>query len=92
MEVLSTVTAEEATVETPEYIYDLIQISILAHEGNAHGLITKIAKARDAGAEKREILRAMFRSDLAYNAGIENEEFLRLVESLQAGSLPSLSA
>lgn len=92
MEMLSTALGEEIAVETPEYIYDLIQISILAYEGDAKALITKIAKARNSGAEKREILRAMFRSDLAYNAGIESEEFLRLVESLQAGSVPSFSS
>ena len=49
-------------------------------------------KARAAGADNREILRAMFRSDDAFVAGIENAEFLRLAESLQAGQVPVLSA
>lgn len=78
-------------LEPPDYIFNLIQISILAASGDVPALSSAIESARAAGAGNREILRAMFRSDDAFAAGIESDEFLRLVESLQAGRTPILS-
>lgn len=72
----------------PDYIYDLIQVSLLAAACDIAKLVTAVEKARDRGADNREILRAMFRSDEAFGAGIESVEFLRLAESLQAGRSP----
>lgn len=79
-------------LDPPDYIFDLIQISIFAAAGDVPALTTAIESARNAGAGTREILRAMFRSDDAFAAGIENSEFMRLVESLQAGYTPALSS
>lgn len=76
----------------PDYVFDLIQISILAEAGDVASLIGAVENARAAGADNREILRAMFRSDDAFVAGIQSPEFLRLAESLQAGQVPVLSA
>jgi len=78
--------------EPPDYVFDLIQISILAASGDVESLVGVVDKARDQGAENREILRAMFRSDDAFVAGVEGDEFLRIAESLQAGRVPLLSA
>lgn len=75
----------------PEYVYELIQISILAATAHVDALLAAVDKARGAGADNREILRAMFRSDEAFVAGVENDEFLRIAESLQAGNVPVLS-
>lgn len=72
----------------PDYIYDLIQISLLAAACDIEKLIGAVETARERGADNREILRAMFRSDEAFGAGIESVEFLRLAESLQAGRSP----
>lgn len=72
----------------PDYIFDLIQISILAEASDVTGLLSAIEQARVNGAENKEILRAMFRSDEAFGSGIESVEFLRLAESLQAGTIP----
>ena len=72
----------------PEYVFDLIQISILAAAGEVAQLIGAVDTARQRGAENREILRAMFRSDEAFGTGVESEEFLRIAESLQAGKIP----
>jgi hypothetical protein len=72
----------------PDYIFDLIQVSILAEAGDVPGLLAAIEQARAKGAENKEILRAMFRSDEAFGSGIESVEFLRLAESLQAGAIP----
>lgn len=80
--------APDSLQEPPDYIFDLIQISLLAAAHDIPGLIAAVEKARAAGADKREILRAIFRSDDALVAGIENAEFLRLAESLQAGQVP----
>ncbi|GAB4426546.1 MAG: hypothetical protein OHK0011_08120 [Turneriella sp.] len=82
----------ETAQEPPDYIFDLIQVSLLAAAHDIPGLITAVQKARAAGADNREILRAMFRSDDAFVAGIEDAEFLRLAESLQAGLIPVPSA
>lgn len=76
----------------PEYVFDLIQISILAAACDVESLVTIVEQARQRGADNREILRAMFRSDEAFGTGIESEEFLRIAESLQAGRIPLLSA
>lgn len=76
----------------PEYVFDLIQISILAAACDVQGLVNTVEQARARGADNREILRAMFRSDEAFGTGIESEEFLRIAESLQAGRIPLLSA
>ena len=84
-------TVPDSSQEPPDYIFDLIQVSLLAAAHDIPGLIAAVEKARAAGADKREILRAMFRSDDAFAAGIENAEFLRLAESLQAGQVPVLS-
>jgi hypothetical protein len=81
----------EGTSEPPDYIFDLIQISLLAAAQDIPGLIAAVDKARAAGADNREILRAMFRSDDAFAAGIGNAEFLRFAKSLQAGQVPVLS-
>lgn len=72
----------------PDYIYDLIKISLLAAACDVENLITAVETARSNGADNREILRAMFRSDEAFGTGIESVEFLRLAESLQAGFAP----
>lgn len=76
--------------DPPDYVFDLIQISLLAAAGDVDQLLPAVEKARAAGADNREILRAMFRSDDAFGAGIANAEFLRLAESLQAGFSPVL--
>jgi hypothetical protein len=76
----------------PDYIYYLIQISILAAEGNITGLVGAVELARGGGAENRQILRAMFRSDEAFGSGVEGNEFLRIAESLQAGKVPLLAS
>lgn len=76
----------------PEYVFDLIQISILAAACDIATLVHAVELARSRGADNREILRAMFRSDEAFGAGIESEEFLRIAESLQAGVTPLLTA
>lgn len=78
--------------EPPEYVFDLIQISILAAAGDVPLLTGAVDKARGQGADNREILRAMFRSDDAFVAGVENTDFMRIAESLQAGRVPLLSA
>ncbi len=72
----------------PEYVFDLIQISIHASAGDIAQLITAVDTARARGAENREILRAMFRSDEAFGTGVEGEQFMRIAESLQAGKIP----
>jgi hypothetical protein len=72
----------------PDYIYDLIKISVLAAVCDVQNLRGAVEVARRHGADNREILRAMFRSDEAFAAGIESVEFLRLAESLQAGVAP----
>ncbi|MBL8033718.1 MAG: hypothetical protein JNJ69_08465 [Leptospiraceae bacterium] len=74
--------------EAPEYVFDLIQISILAAACDVDSLVGAVEQARNRGADNREILRAMFRSDDAFGTGIESEEFLRIAESLQAGKTP----
>ena len=79
------------SADPPDYIFDLIQISLLAAECDARQLIPAVETARNNGADNREILRAMFRSDDAFGAGIESVEFLRLAESLQAGRSPLVS-
>lgn len=76
----------------PEYVFDLIQISILAAACDVEALVGSVEQARQRGADNREILRAMFRSDEAFGTGIESEEFLRIAESLQAGRTPLLTA
>ncbi|HMV35138.1 MAG TPA: hypothetical protein PKM44_14100 [Turneriella sp.] len=91
MDTLESIETQSAN-EPPDYIFDLIQVSLLAAAHDIPGLIAAVDKARAAGADNREILRAMFRSDDAFVAGIENAEFLRLAESLQAGQVPVLSA
>lgn len=83
---------EEDENAPPEYVFDLIQISILAAACDVQSLVTTVEQARSRGADNREILRAMFRSDEAFGTGIESEEFLRIAESLQAGRTPLLSA
>jgi|GEM_PF-5889691 len=75
----------------PEYVFDLIQISILAAACDVEALVGSVEHARQRGADNREILRAMFRSDEAFGTGIESEEFLRIAESLQAGRTPLLT-
>jgi hypothetical protein len=82
----------EAACEPPDYIFDLIQVSLLAAAHDIPGLIAAVHRARAGGADNRQILRAMFRSDDAFVAGIENAEFLRLAEAIQAGQVPMLSA
>ena len=72
----------------PDYVFDLIQISILAAAGDVEQLIGAVDTARARGAENREILRAMFRSDDAFGVGVESEEFMRIAESQQAGKIP----
>lgn len=72
----------------PDYVFDLIQISILAAAGDVSQLIGAVDLARHRGAENREILRAMFRSDEAFGTGVEGEQFMRIAESLQAGKIP----
>ena len=91
MDILQSVTLEEENTP-PEYVFDLIQISILAAACDVQSLVTIVEQARQRGADNREILRAMFRSDEAFGTGIESEEFLRIAESLQAGRTPLLSA
>lgn len=78
----------EEEVGPPDYIYDLIKISLLAAACDVANLIGAVEIARERGADNREILRAMFRSDEAFGTGIESVEFLRLAESLQAGRSP----
>lgn len=79
----------EVTPDTPpDYVFDLIQISILAAAGDVQQLIGAVETARARGAENREILRAMFRSDEAFGVGVESEEFRLIAESLQAGIIP----
>lgn len=81
--------AGELTPDTPpDYVFDLIQISILAAAGDGKQLIGAVETARARGAENREILRAMFRSDDAFGVGVESEEFRLIAESLQAGIIP----
>jgi hypothetical protein len=82
------VTGETTPDSPPDYVFDLIQISILAAAGDVQQLIGAVETARQRGAENREILRAMFRSDDAFGAGVENEEFRLIAESLQAGIIP----
>jgi hypothetical protein len=72
----------------PDYVFDLIQISILAAAGDVTQLTSAVDLARQHGAENREILRAMFRSDEAFGTGVEGEQFMRIAESLQAGKIP----
>lgn len=91
MDTLQSVTLEDENAP-PEYVFDLIQISILAAACDVQSLVTIVEQARQRGADNREILRAMFRSDEAFGTGIESEEFLRIAESLQAGRIPLLSA
>lgn len=80
--------AAEGQSDAPDYVFDLIQISILASACDVGSLASAVEQARGHGAENREILRAMFRSDEAFGTGIESEEFLRIAESLQAGLTP----
>ncbi len=87
MDTLESIESQGAS-EPPDYIFNLIQVSLLAAAHDIPGLIAEVDKARAAGADNRQILRAMFRSDDAFVAGIENAEFLRLAESLQAGRVP----
>lgn len=89
MDSLQSVQDEDDT--PPDYVYELIQISILAATGDVDALIGAVAAARAAGADNREILRAMFRSDEAFGSGVEGGEFLRIAETLQAGRVPVLS-
>lgn len=79
---------EEDENSPPDYVFDLIQISILAAACDIDSLLPAVDQARRRGADNREILRAMFRSDDAFGTGIESEEFLRIAESLQAGRSP----
>ncbi|HRP69655.1 MAG TPA: hypothetical protein PLY93_09005 [Turneriella sp.] len=72
----------------PEYVFDLIQISLLAASGDIRALSKAVTTARSNGADNRQILRAMFRSDEAFHAGIYSNEFLHLASSLQAGYSP----
>lgn len=81
-------TEEIAPDSPPDYVFDLIQISILAAAGDVQPLIAAVETARLRGAENREILRAMFRSDEAFGVGVESEEFRLIAESLQAGIIP----
>ena len=90
MDNLQAVVSEEDNAP-PEYVFDLIQISILAAACDVQGLLSSVEQARQRGADNREILRAMFRSDEAFGTGIESEEFLRIAESLQAGRTPLLT-
>jgi hypothetical protein len=87
MDTLQSSIADEE-IGPPDYIYDLIKISLLAAACDVESLISAVETARDRGADNREILRAMFRSDEAFGTGIESVEFLRLAESLQAGRSP----
>lgn len=82
-----------STEETapPDYVFNLIHISILAQAGDVSALIAELEIARARGADNREILRAMFRSDDAFVAGVQSNEFLRIAETLQAGLTPALS-
>lgn len=76
----------------PDYVFALIQVSIQSAAHNVPALLAAVEKARADGADNRQILRAMFRSDDAFAAGIESAEFLRVAESLQAGQLPQTFA
>lgn len=91
MDNLQSAVAEDENTP-PEYVFDLIQISILAAACDVTPLVHAVEVARGRGADNREILRAMFRSDEAFGTGIESEEFLRIAESLQAGRTPLLTA
>ena len=90
MDNLQSVVSEDDNAP-PEYVFDLIQISILAAACDVEALAETVELARARGADNREILRAMFRSDEAFGTGIESEEFLRIAESLQAGRTPLLT-
>jgi len=90
METTATVRATEDAAP-PDYVYNLIQISILAQSGDVSVLVAEVEIARARGADNREILRAMFRSDDAFGAGVQSSEFVRIAETLQAGLTPALS-
>ncbi len=75
-------------IDPPDYIYDLIQISLNAASGDIRSLTKKVELAKSHGAENREILRAMFRNDEALNAGVDSPHFHQVAATLQAGHAP----
>ena len=81
------VTEPKLNINPPDYIYDLIKISILSGNSNVPELMNSVKAAKAAGADKKEILRAMFRLDESLHSGLHSGDLQNLAkEVLTRGS------
>ena len=71
----------------PDYVYDLIKISIFSNESNVSELINSVKAAKAAGADKKEILRAMFRHDESLHSELHSGDLQNLAKAVLARDL-----